>query len=89
MAYFQRLIKMENLFPDPKYKFENVTFGETAETMKEAIELVEKDIVEYVKTKKALMEMKDSIPFSDDLHSKKKKQPTELPAEMAGVKLPY
>ena len=53
MAYFQRLIKLERLFPEkPEYKFENITFGEEAPTMAVAIEMVEQDIKTYVESKR-------------------------------------
>lgn len=51
---------MENLFGnDPKWKFENVAFGETADTMTEAIEMVEADIKKYVADKIALAKKKE------------------------------
>lgn len=68
MAKFGRTIKMETLFGnDPKWKYENITFEEDAETMEEAIKMVEKDIADYVKEKKAQMKKKENeeVPFEE------------------------
>lgn len=74
MSYFQRTIKMESLFgDDPKWRYENVTFGEEAPDMVTAIEMVEQDIKVYVKNKKEQMNKKNNEeePFPDNLHNKR------------------
>ena len=64
MAYLSRRIQLQRFFKELPY--ESAEFGEEAYTMKEAIALVEKDIEEYVKEKKAQLKPKktdEEIPF--------------------------
>ena len=71
------------------WKFMFPKFACWGETPAEAEAMVKNWMIDFIAEVKAKKNKVDDVPFADDLHSKKKKQPTELPAEMAGVKLPY
>lgn len=71
MAYFARRIQLDKHLGSA-FKFEAMEIGEEAPTFKEAVALVEKDLQEYIKSKKEQMKKKtdNEVPFPDDLHSK-------------------
>lgn len=64
MPYFSRRTQLDKHLGD-KFRFEAVEFGNEAPTMKEAIEMTEKDMADYIAEKKNQLKKKDleEIPF--------------------------
>lgn len=87
MTYFARRTQLQR-YLGKDFAFESIEIGEDAITFKEAVELVEKNLNDYLKEKKAQLKPKDvSVPFENVPRPKKVKPTPIVLTEINGMKV--